>query len=178
MHYVDAIFALVLCGFAFYGFKVGAVKAVTAIVALVVGLVFATRNMHTLGESFTLMWDVHAAVGTILAFVIVFFGVILIQIVLVQILWRPLKPTGLLSRLIGAGLGIVEGSIYISLVLILLNLYNKPSKQVREKSVTYSSFLKFAPQLFDAAHSIFPGSTTFHDELKKSFEKPRLTPLD
>lgn len=178
MHYVDVIFAVVLCGFALYGFKLGALKGTAALVALVVGLVFATKSMHVLGDSFSLMLNVHAALGSILAFVIIFFGVILVQIVLVRILWRPSKPAGLLSRLIGAGLGIVEGSIYISLLLVLLNLYNKPSKHVREKSVTYSSLLKFAPQVFDAAQSIFSYSTTFHEELKKSLEKRRPTPLD
>ncbi len=178
MNYIDAIYVLVLCGFVSYGFKVGIVKGGAAIVSLVIGLIFATRTMHSLGDTFTKVWGVHAVVGAVLAFVIVFFGIILLQIVLIGLLWRPSRASGIMSRLGGALFGAVEGALYISLILILLSLYNKPSKGARDHSVLYKSMRGFAPRVFDSANRVFLGSTTFDDELRKTFEKFKVLPLD
>lgn len=178
MHYVDGIFVIVFCVFLLFGFRGGIIRGVVAVLSLVVGLVLATRSMHRLGEMLTGMWDVHEVVGAVLAFVIVFMGIVIAQILVVVLLGRRSDPPRLSSRLFGALLGVIEGAIYLSVILIILNLYSIPSAEVRNQSVLYRPVRNFAPFVFDSANYFFAGSTSFYDELKRSFEKLRIAPLD
>lgn len=178
MHYVDGIFVIVFSVFLLFGFRGGFYKGVVAVLSLVVGLVLATRSMHRLGEMLTGMWNIHEVVGAILAFVIVFIGIVIVQILVVALLGRRSDSPRLSSRLCGALLGIVEGAIYLSLILIILNLFSIPSAEVKNRSVLYRPVRNFAPLVFDNTNFVFAGSTSFYDELKRSFEKLRIAPLD
>jgi uncharacterized membrane protein required for colicin V production len=142
----------------------------------VLGLVLATRTMHTLGETLTQWWSIHEVVGAVLAFVIVFFGVIIVQVLVVSILRSRSKPPRLLSRLTGSILGLVEGGIYISLVFIVLNLFSIPNSNIRSQSLLYLPVRNFAPSVFDATNYLLSGTMTFDQEVKRSFRKFRLSP--
>ena len=178
MHYIDAIFGVVICVFIFFGFRGGIVKGVVAVLSLVVGLVVATRSMHELGEMLTKIWSIHEVVGAVLAFVLVLLGVIIAQILVVAFLSRRSDPPHFWSKLCGGLLGLVEGAIYMSLLLVILNLYAVPSQQAKNQSKLYRPLRGFAPLVFDATNSFLLGYTSFYDEIKKSFEKFRFIPFD
>jgi hypothetical protein len=176
MHYVDGVFIVVMCVFVFFGFRGGILKRGVAVVFLVVGMVLATRTMHTLGAMLTDWWNVHEVVGAVLAFVIVIFGTLIAAILIIGIMGRHSQPPRLWSRLSGAVIGLVESAIYLSLFLVFLSVYSLPGKETRSKSILYQPIRDFAPLVFDGANGIFSGSRTFDEELKESFEKFRLGP--
>ena len=178
MHYIDGVFAIVLCIFIFFGFKAGILRRGVALLFLVVGLVLATRSMHGLGTFLIKIWNVHEVVGAVLAFVIVFFWTVISAIIVVAILARHSNPPHFLSRILGAVFGVFEGSIYLSLLLIVLNLYSLPRQEARDNSILYRPLRGFAPLVFDQTNAALSGSTSFSDELKKSFEKFKFLPPD
>jgi hypothetical protein len=178
MHYVDGVFLVVMCVFAFFGFRGGILKRGVAVVFLVVGMVLATRTMHTLGAVLTDWWSVHEVVGAVLAFVIVVFGTVLAAILIIGIMSRHSQPPRLWSRLSGAVIGLVESAIYLSLLLVFLSVYSVPSKETRSRSILYEPIREFAPLVFDRANGVFSGSKTFDEELKENFGKFRLGPSD
>jgi hypothetical protein len=176
MQLLDGLFIAVMCVFTFLGFKVGMLKRGVAVVFLVVGLVLATRSMHGLGGMLTSWWNVHEVVGAVLAFVLVLFGTVIVAILVVEILSRHSRSPRLWSRLAGASIGLVESTIYLSLLLFVLNVYSLPSRETRSQSVLYERIRAFAPLVFDKTNALFSGSTSFDEELKKSFEKFKFTP--
>ena len=174
---IHEVVAAVLA-FLLMGFRDGIVKGGATVVSLVIGLVIATRSMHRIGEILTSVWDIHEVVAAVLAFLLVFFGIIVVQVILVGLIRRGSGPPRLWSRFGGAAFGAIEGGIYLSLLLIFLNLYDVPTQRARNQSFSYRSIRNFASEVFDRANGLFPGSTTFSDELKKTFEKFKFFPLD
>lgn len=178
MHYVDGVFLAVMCVFVFFGFRGGILKRGVAVVFLVVGLVLATRTMHSLGTILTDWWSIHEVVGAVLAFVLVIFGTAMAAIIIIGIMSRHSQPPQLWSRLSGAVIGLAESTLYLSLLLVVLNLYSLPTQETRRRSILYRPIRDFAPFVFDKTNAMFSGSTSFDEELKKSFEKFRLAPSD
>jgi hypothetical protein len=178
MQYVDGIFLGVMGLFVFFGFKGGILKRGVAVVFLVVGLVLATRTMHTLGTMLTGWWSVHEVVGAVLAFVLVILGTALAAFLIMAIMGRHSQPPRLWSRLTGAVIGLVESAIYLSLILVFLSVYSLPSQETRKTSILYGHIRDFAPLVFDKTNELFGGSRTFDDELKESLQKLRLAPPD
>jgi hypothetical protein len=178
MHYIDGVFLVVMLVFVFWGFRGGLLKRGVAVVFLVVGMVLATRTMHTLGTLLTDWWSVHEVVGAVLAFVLVIFGTALAAILIIGIMSRHSQPPRPWSRLIGAVIGLVESAIYLSLLLVLLSIYSIPSKETRRSSILYEPIRDFAPLVFDRTNGVFSGTKTFDEELRESFGKFRLGPSD
>jgi hypothetical protein len=178
MHYLDGVFLVVMGVFVFLGFRGGVLKRGVAVAFLVVGLVLATRTMHGLGTVLTDWWSVHEVVGAVLAFVLVIFGTALAAILIIGIMSRHSRRPRLWSRLIGALIGLAESGIYLSLLLVFLNIYSVPSQETRRKSILYGPVRDFAPLVFDKTNAIFSGAKSFDEELKESFEKFRLAPSD
>ncbi len=160
------------------GFRAGVLKEAASVLSLVGALIVATRSMHKVGEGFTLIWHIQEVIAVVWAFALVFFGIFLTQTIVIGFLTRKTTPPKLWSRSLGAVFGLVEGALSLSLLLILLNLYDAPSQQARRQSFLYDPLSDFAPQVFDAANGVFSGSTSFSDELKKSFQQHRSHPLD
>jgi hypothetical protein len=178
MYYLDGIFLAAMAVFVFLGFKGGLLKRGVAVIFLVVGLVLATRTMRSLGMILTDWWNVHEVVGAVLAFVLVIFAAAVAAIIIITIMSRQSQPPQLWSRLSGAVIGLAESTLYLSLLLVVLNIYSLPTQEARRRSILYKPVRSFAPFVFDKTNAIFPGSTSFDEELKKSFEKFRLMPSD
>jgi hypothetical protein len=178
MQVIDGFFIAVMCVFSILGFKVGVLKRGVAVVFLVLGLVLATRSMHGLGGFLTGWWNVHEVVGAVLAFVLVLFGTVIVAILVVEIISRHSKRPRLWSRLTGASIGLVESTMYLSLLLFVLNIYALPSRETRSRSFLYAPIRAVAPFVFDKTNALFSGSTSFDEELKKSFEKFKFEPSE
>jgi len=178
MHYLDAVFLVVMGLFVFLGFRGGVLKRGVAVAFLVVGLVLATRTMHGLGTVLTEWWSVHEVVGAVLAFVLVLFGTAIAAILIVGIMSRHSRPPRPWSRIVGALIGLAESAIYLSLLLVFLNIYAMPSQETRSRSILYRPIRDFAPLVFDKTNALFSGTKSFDEQLKESFEKFRLAPSD
>jgi hypothetical protein len=103
---------------------------------------------------------------------------VIAAILVVEIISRHSKRPRLWSRLTGASIGLVESTIYLSLLLFVLNVYSLPSRETRSRSFLYAPIRAFAPLVFDKTNALFSGSTSFDEELKKSFEKFKFEPSE
>ena len=171
MHYIDGIFAAVLFIFLILGYRGGVIKVGATNLSIILGLVLATRSMGRLGAFLTTFLSIHEIVGVVMAFVGIFISIIIAQIILFAFLERQGRPSHPLDKLGGALLGGVEGMIYLSLMLVILNLYDVPSHSTRSHSFSYKPLREFAPKIFDTANSLLPSPTSFHNELASSIEK-------
>jgi uncharacterized membrane protein required for colicin V production len=156
--------------YAFLGYKDGVFKKFLAIAGFWGGLIVATKAMYPLGKLFLDWFSTGAEASNVLAFYLTFMLITGAEYVLVK---RYAQSTDLKigMRLGGIFLGILQGAMVISLVLILLAVVDIPSDKNRNDSVTYESFFHLTPKVFDYTASWLPATKTFLEEMESNIKK-------
>lgn len=73
---------------------------------------------------------------------------------------------GIWNHIGGMLVGVFEGALFVSVVLIFLNIsLQVPSQQVRDDSILYKPLKNLAPQVFDKAMTMIPDSRDFYEEI-------------
>ena len=154
---------------AYYGFRGGFVKKLFNLLALIASVVIATQLMEPVG-------DMLNGIGIPIPAAYVF-GFALVNIVLMVIailLYRRFGGSGVAkstSQFLGVVVGIIEGSIVISLVLLALRVFEFPGKSTRDESLLYKPLVNAAPKTFDFLRSYLPGAGSFKEELDRTFHE-------
>jgi uncharacterized membrane protein required for colicin V production len=160
--------ALVLFGF--FGYRHGFFKKVFGLVSFILGLVLATKCMGPCGALLERWLDLSPEISFVVGFFSVFLLVILLQKVLYRLLVKKEGSVDLVNRLAGMLIGLAEGLIGISLVLLMVSVFGAPSEKTKRDSSLYKPALNFAPRLFDFALEMIPTSKKFYDILKKDLQ--------
>jgi uncharacterized membrane protein required for colicin V production len=144
-----------------FGFRDGIVRKLVAIVVLIAGLI--------LGQIY--MRDVENLIGghghedaPTNGFLIIFFGLLIVQGVLYRILAKNYKIGGFADRMGGLVLGFIEGALFVSSLLFIFAMSDFPDKNNKRDSQFYKSVVNIAPQILDYSSSL--GSDSF-DKLKE-----------
>jgi len=155
---------------AYFGYKGGFVKKIFNLLALIASIVIAVQFMEPVG-SFLI------GVGLLsepAAYIVGFALVNILLMVAAILLYRRFGQTAVAkssSQLMGVILGVLEGAMIISLILLALKMADFPSKEARTDSLLYKPLVNFAPKSFDLLRSYLPGASSFQEELTKTFQK-------
>ncbi len=153
MNHVDIILAIPLTIGAIHGFSRGFVLVVTTLAGLVGGVflaaAFADLVAHVLSD--LVSWNP----GTlkIIAFVIIFIGVVIMVNILGRFIENIFKFTGLnlINRLAGLVAGILKLAFILSIVLIFFNHVNREnmlmSDKTQKNSFLYDKVASFVPSI-------------------------------
>jgi len=171
MTVLDYILVVIYCASGFLGFRAGLFKKIFGIVSFFVGLIFGTRLMSPLGRVLHQSFGFAIELSYVLAFFLVFAGVVLIQNIISKKIGDFNAGTVLLNRVGGTLLGLIQGALAASLFLLMLSVFDVPSDSVRRDSVLYKATLNIAPRLFDLCMGIIPESRIFYDELGRDLAK-------
>ncbi len=155
---------------AYYGYRGGAVKKIFNLLALIASIVIATQLMEPVGDVLISMGLLSAPAGYIVGFALV---VILLMVGAILV-FRRFGGSGVAkssSQLFGALLGVIEGSLIISLVLLAFKIYDYPGKTTRDDSLLYKPLVNAAPKTFDLLRSYLPGAGAFKEELERTFHQ-------
>lgn len=156
------------------GYRDGLFRKILGIASFFIGLIAATKFMGPLGRVFAHTFNFSIEISYVLAFFMVFMAVIVLQKIIYRIVGEMSGGLKVINRLGGAILGIFQGSLSISLLLLMLSIFEIPSESTRNKSSLYKPFLNIAPRVFDLTSTFLPESKTFYDELKKDLEKYKI----
>ena len=153
------------------GLRDGLLKKLFAVVGVILALIVATKYMTSMGE-YTKTWlRLEQEQAYIITFVLIF----VTGIVLTNFFYRwfggDSKSYKIWDRIAGGIVGMFEGIIVLSLVLILLTLIDIPSREEKKTSDFYQPVIGFAPALFDHINKVFPKSKKFKEELYNSIER-------
>jgi uncharacterized membrane protein required for colicin V production len=74
------------------------------------------------------------------------------------------------SRFIGGILGLAQGTVVVSLLLLMFNIFDIPSREDKEESALYQPVTAIAPAVFDYTTSWMPASKDFLQQIKSAFE--------
>jgi membrane protein required for colicin V production len=176
MSLIDILILVGLVLFMALGFKDGFFKKVFGILGFLAGLIFATKFMNPIGEKIMQWLDFSQDTSHILAFLLIFLAIVILEILFYR--WFGSSGTGTLkiwSRLAGAIVGMCQGVLAISLLLIMFNIFEIPSDEDKKEAVLYHPVLNAAPIVFDYVTNWIPESRTFIAELKEHFQKIKFT---
>ena len=154
----------------YLGYRGGVVKKIFNILALIASVVIAANVMDPIGEFLANVVFIAEPFAHILGF-----GAVLLAIMATFILlfrkFSSSKVTKSTSQVIGMVLGLFEGIILTSLVLITLRIFDTPGESTRRDSLLYKPLAKAVPRLFDGLRPFLPGASVFREEFSKAFER-------
>lgn len=171
MTLVDVLIILGLLLAMVLGFRDGFMRKIFGIIGFLAGLVAATKLMAPVGDLVVTAAGLSVESARIVAFSLVFIAFVILE----NLFYRKfgLQPGNVLkigSRAAGAVVGIFQGAVAVSLILIMFNIFEEPSQETKDKSLLYKPIFNIAPLVFDYATSWLPESRAFLDELKVGFE--------
>ncbi len=172
MNVTDILVLLGLAAYMLLGFRDGFLKKVFAILGLWGGLVIATKYMVPLGDQYTAWFGFGDELSDILAFASLFLAVS----VVVNLFYRWVGKTDteslkFVSRIAGAILGLAQGAVAISLLLLMFNVFDLPSTDSQNESMLYHDTINIAPAVFDYSTQWIPDSKAFFEEVEGKLQK-------
>jgi len=165
---------LILVGvlvFMLLGFRDGFFKKIFGILGFLGGLICAIKFMVPFSNIIMHNLEFSEESALILAFFMIFIMVIII----VNLIYRWFGQSGsetmkIWSRIAGAFLGVAQGLVSVSLILMMLNLFGVPSEDEKQESLLYEDSYQIAPIVFDYSTKWMPASKKFFEELKGKIE--------
>ncbi|MGA9408778.1 MAG: CvpA family protein [Bacteroidota bacterium] len=171
MNTFDTVLLVILGIFMFAGWRSGFLKKLIALACLALALIIATKYASSFGEEVLVPAGISAGTSTTLSYILIVAGIMLAQAIVYKIAIKKLAE-GVWNRVGGLIIGLVEGGILLSLMVIFLSIYfHFPSNETRSDSMLYRPVKNFAPRIFDSINTFFPESEDFYQEIITSVKK-------
>ncbi len=168
---LDVILVVGLGFFMYLGWQGGFVKQILSIIVLIIAIMLGTKSGADLGSTVFSFLGVSPGVKTVLGFIAIIGLAMLANILFYRFVLKDLVE-GKWNSFGGMLIGIFEGGIIISLLLIFFGLYfNIPSPDAKLNSTLYKPMKNFAPMLYDEVNTILPDSEDFYQEIVNNFTK-------
>ena len=161
----DYIIIGILLLFVYSGFVSGFVKKIVGIACLALALVLATKFSADVAESIFQPMGLEGRLAFFSSFLLIVIGIMLTQAIIYKVLVKDLVDN-VWNRIGGMLLSLFEGSLMISIALIIISIYFKlPSNETKSDSVLYKPLKNFAPYVYDSLNTFLPESEDFYQQI-------------
>jgi membrane protein required for colicin V production len=175
MNWVDIVVGLVLLFFFVAGARKGFIREVTGLISIIVAFIVGISGAPIWSKIIEQNLKIPSSVATLVAFILIFILVFILIRALGNLLFKVVRATPLdaLDRLGGSIIGIVKGVLIVSLVLILLGLFNLPLVVSQELNGSWSAapLRTVAPSLYRFFKEAVPQMRSLDDVVGDSVEK-------
>jgi len=146
---VDGAIAVIVVGSTIYSLIKGFIKELFLIVAVLAGVMTATRFYLPIRDSL-LPWIHNSTIATIIGFLLPFFLVALLVVLVGNIVSRLVHTIrmGLVDRLLGGILGIIKGILICGIACMILLTFVHRGEELLRGSV-------FAPGILSLTNKVF-----------------------
>jgi len=156
------------------GYRGGVLKQVLNLCVFFGTIVLAAKFIRPVGSFFVDDLLLPYPDGYI-AGLLLLVGVAVIPPMMVYRVLTREKISNEVSQFFGGVLGFLEGVIFISLVLLILNLQGSPSRETREDSLLYHPVVRFVPDMLYSVKPYLPGVDELRTEVSRMFELQAIT---
>lgn len=172
MNVLDGIILAPLAYFAFQGFRNGFLREVLGLGGVILALFLGFRYMGDLGDWISHIAGVTEIWMTVLAFVLIFGGVIIGMQLIIYSLEAVLKMAFLSmpNRIFGLLFGLLKSSLFVSVLFILLLGLGQPGEETRNESMLYPYIISVAPGAYNIIGTVYPGSEAFSETIRRAIE--------
>ena len=166
MNILDIIILILLCLSIYNGIRDGMIKCAFLLIGAILGLLIATKYSIVILPIFMNLFDIETTVANVISYIIIFFTVGFLITLLHKLFIKNSHFLSFWDKLIGGLFGLFESCILLSLIFVLLNLFDFPSEKLTSNSILYNKIYHFAPSVFNYLKVIFPNADFFFKELK------------
>lgn len=171
---IDVLILLPWVVFGALGFRDASVRKLGAIVSCILGMFLGQLLMHDLGSLLRDKLHVKPEDAPVLAFAFIFFFTLFLQAILYRFLTDNYKIGGIVDRICGVALGIVQGGIVISVLIFIFAMQGPPSEKTTRDSRLYHTTASIAPRIMD----LFSSALSTAGESMRDVASPRSRDLD
>lgn len=174
---IDIILIVVLVAFALHGFAKGFFRKAFSLLALLVGIYIAAKDSKIIAAFVGRLLDVGEMAGIIIGLIVVFAALFIVASLLAKGFSRvPILQ--IWDKFGGAIFGVLEGALFLSLLLLLLSLFDIPANGPSLRtSFMYKPVKGFAGMVYKTfttnkttekyMNEFFGPETTSHSESEK-----------
>jgi membrane protein required for colicin V production len=140
MHYIDIVILIPLLWGAYRGFMKGFIVAISTFLALMLGVYGAINFSNYVSTFLFEKFNWTNEYIPIIAFAITFIGIVILIHFLSRLLDNLVKAValGFVNKILGAILGMAKFMLIISVVILIINKFDKNSSFITEKIKTES----------------------------------------
>ncbi len=158
MNHLDIILVIPLAIGALRGFIRGFILEIASLIGLIAGVFLAAMFADVAGDFILqyVQWSPNAV--KIIAFVLIFIGVIIVVRVVAKGVEKVFELAGLsfLNRIAGLGAGVLKVAFILSVVLIFFNYINRDnalmSEETRQESFLYPKIEMIVPMMMPGSN--------------------------
>ncbi|UXX80193.1 CvpA family protein [Reichenbachiella carrageenanivorans] len=177
MNTIDIVILIFLLIGAYTGFRRGMLMEIVSLaaffVAILAGIKLLDWGISILAEYI----EGYDSLLPIIAFTIIFIGIIVMLNLLGKVVKRILDLTllGSLDDIIGSMMGIIKWALFISIFFWIFESFGgKISDTTTEDSLLYGPIAAFAPKLFNLISDLFPTILDFFEHSKELVNQQEL----
>lgn len=156
MNYIDIIiFIFIVLGF-LLGFKDGLVRKLIGLVGFIISIAAAFQYSSALGKLMTPLINNEYYLAELVAGMLIFLIGILTTSIIKRIIHPADKVNKFLNQMLGGLAGGIQMAFFISIALLVLNIFHIPKPESREASLLYNKTYNIVP----ATIKLFLGDNT------------------
>ncbi len=119
------------------GFKDGFVRKLIGITGFIVAIILAVLLSNSFGKFIESVFGIEYYLAEILGGVLVFVAIMIVTTILKRVIHPFDKVNNLINQLVGGFVGVIQLLFLMSAILLLLNIFNFPSKKIQNASILY-----------------------------------------
>lgn len=146
---VDGVIAIVILGSTIYSLIKGFIKELFLIVAIVVGVLVATK-FYPVARDFLLPWVHNLTISTLIGFFLIFFLIAVLLVIIGNIVSKLVHflKLGFLDRILGGVLGVLKGILICGIGCMLILAFIPRGEDLLKDSVLAPRILSLTSRIF------------------------------
>jgi membrane protein required for colicin V production len=142
---LDALILIsVIVGF-ILGFKDGFVRKLVGLVGFILAVFAAVFFAGKFGLMIESLFRIEYYLAEIIGGVLIFFSILALFMFLKRVVHPFDKVNNLINQIVGGLVGSIQIAYFLSAIFIIVNVFDQPDKETREKSLFYSASYKVIP---------------------------------
>jgi len=142
---LDALIIIsVIVGF-ILGFKDGFIRKLVGLIGFIIAVIAAVFFAGKLGVLIESLFGIEYYLAEIIGGVIIFFSILAIFMFLKRVIHPFDKVNNLINQIVGGIVGSIQILYFLSAIFIIVNVFNQPDKETREKSLFYKFSYEVIP---------------------------------
>jgi membrane protein required for colicin V production len=162
--------------FALNGFRRGILRALFSFFRIYLSFIVTALSYERLALLFQAAFDISSPLAQMICFIAVFtifFVMVWVLVAILKKVSKPLQTSSRLSKIGGTVLGITEGILIISIVIMVIGFYSVPETQSPlESAVSYRAVKQVAPGIKHLTMELIPHPKESHSASRKDSANP------
>ena len=156
MNILDIIIIIIaLIGFVL-GYKDGFIRKLIGLIGFGLGIFLAVKFAWNLGKILEKLFGIEFYLSEIIAGILIFLFVIFLSSVVKRVVHPFDKVNNLVNQIIGGAVGTIQILFFVSALLFLMNIFNTPSKKIKESSFLYRRIYNIIPATVNYLNNYTP----------------------